>query len=103
MDKKRKNFTQVSNIALKDKNLSLKAKGLYALMQSYITIDNFTIYKATLQKDCKEKDASFNATWQELKQKGYLKQHRFITSEGKFIYSYQLLEAPNHIVVFHIR
>ena len=43
--KKKIYFSQVSNEALRDENLSLKAKGLYALIQSYITIENFILYK----------------------------------------------------------
>ena len=46
--KKKTSFTQVSNIALRDKNLSLKAKGLLSLIESYINIDNFTLYKQFL-------------------------------------------------------
>jgi hypothetical protein len=41
--KKKTYFSQVSNEALRDNTLSLKAKGLYALIQSYITIENFTL------------------------------------------------------------
>ena len=52
--KKRVNFSMVSNDIIRNDGVSLKAKGLYALIQSYITIDNFTLYKGFLQSKCVE-------------------------------------------------
>jgi hypothetical protein len=89
-------FSQVSNTALRDNNLSLKAKGLYALIQSYITIENFTLYKNTLKKNCSEGSKAFESTWKELKDKGYLIQERHQNEDGKFYYLYDLLDVPNH-------
>lgn len=47
-------FSQVSNVALRDSRLSLKAKGLYSLIESYITMENYVLYKTiyitTVQK-----------------------------------------------------
>lgn len=43
--KKRVNFSMVSNEILRDNSISLKAKGLYSLIQSYVTLENFTLYK----------------------------------------------------------
>ncbi len=57
---------------MRDENLSLKAKGLYSMIQSYITIENFTLYKNTLIKQCKDKEGSFNTAWKELKDNGSL-------------------------------
>ena len=45
--KKKINFTMVSNSALDDDTLSLKAQGLYAKIQRYITIEGFKLYKNT--------------------------------------------------------
>ena len=90
---RRHKFTQVSNKALTDKNLSLKAKGLYALINSYITIPDFTLYKQTLVNSCKEGRDSFNAAWKELKDSGYLIQERVLIN-GKFSYEYELLDEP---------
>ena len=92
--KKKINFTQVSNTALRDENLSLKAKGLYSMIQSYVTIENFTLYKNTLIKQCKDKEGSFNTTWKELKDNGYLVQEKKRTSSGSFYYEYDLLDEP---------
>ena len=87
-------FTQVSNVALRDNNLSLKAKGLYALIGSYISIEGFTLYKTTLLKGCKEGQKAFESAWKELKDLGYLIQYKLQGEKGKFFYEYELLDEP---------
>lgn len=94
--KKRVYFTQVSNHALRDKKLSMKAKGLYSLIQSYITIEGFTLYKATLRKDSKEGRHAFESAWRELKSRGYLVQEQHNAGDGTFYYLYELLDKPYH-------
>lgn len=99
--KKKVYFSQVSNVALRDNSLSLKAKGLYALIQSYITIENFTLYKTTLLKQCKESDHAFESAWKELKDHGYLIQTKYGDPETHcFCYEYELLDVPSQGVVF---
>ena len=86
-------FSQISNSALRDENLSLKAKGLYALIQSYITIPNFILYKTTLMKQCKESKNTFDTAWKELKDNGYLIQYKKSNVKTKtFYYDYELLD-----------
>ena len=86
-------FSQISNSALRDENLSLKAKGLYALIQSYITIPNFVLYKTTLMKQCKESKNTFDTAWKELKDNGYLIQYKKSNVKTKtFYYDYELLD-----------
>ena len=94
---KKSNFTMVSNFALRDTNLSRKAKGLYAEIYSYITIPNFKLSKSYLIKRGIEGESAFNTMWNELKEKGYLKQYRirsYKNSNG-FIYEYELLDKPD--------
>ena len=94
--KKKIYFTQVSNVALRDSSLSLKAKGLYALIQSYLTIEDFTLYKNTLKKHLKEGEKAFESAWKELKDAAYLIQYRLQDSKTKqFYYEYELLDEPN--------
>lgn len=93
--KKRVHFAQVSNIALRDKNLSLKAKGLYSLIQSYITLEDFELYKWYLMSLCKEGRDAFNSAWIELKENGYLKHYRVRGEDGRFYYEYDLLDEPD--------
>lgn len=94
--KKRVKFSQVSNEVLRNNALSLKAKGLYSLIQSYITLDNFILYKTTLKKQCKEGDKAFESGWQELKDSGYLIQEKHCDSKGHFYYIYDLLDEVDH-------
>lgn len=94
--KKKVYFSQVSNIALRDNELSLKAKGLYALIQSYVTIEDFVLYKNNLKSQCSEGEKAFENTWKELKDKGYLIQYRFQDENTKqFFYEYELLDEKN--------
>ena len=87
---------RVSNTALRDPNLSLKAKGLYSLIQSYITLPDFTLYKNHLMSLCLEGTKAFNSAWREIKEKGYLKQYRIPGGENDtFIYEYELLDEPD--------
>jgi len=101
--KKKVFFTQVSNNALRDKTLSLKAKGLYSLIQSYITIEDFTLYKDYLKSFCKEGTKAFESAWKELKDEGYLIQYRLQDNtpdknnkkKMTFYYEYELLDSKN--------
>lgn len=95
--KKKVYFTQVSNHLLDDKNLSLKAKGIYSLIQRYITIENWDISISHLISMSKDGEKSFNSGWKELKDKGYLKQYRIPNREkkGQFDYEYELLDQAD--------
>ncbi len=94
---KKCNFTMIPNEVLRDKNLSRKAKGLYAEIYSYITIPNFKLSKSYLIKQGSEGETAFNSMWNELKEKGYLKQYRIrsANSDNGFIYEYDLLDKPD--------
>lgn len=89
---KRNNFSMVSNELIHDKNVSFKAKGLYCMIQSYVTIPNFTLYKTFLMRNCKEGEKAFEAAWKELKDSGYLVQYKLKDETGKFYYEYELLD-----------
>lgn len=91
--KKVNKFTQISNQVLLDDRLSLKAKGLYSMIQHYITIPDFVLYLNTLKKGIKEGNHTFNSAWKELKDLGYLIQERKRDTEsGKFYYEYELVD-----------
>ena len=92
--KKRVNFAMVSNEIIRDETISLKAKGLYALIQSYITIEDFTLYKGFLQSKCIEGERAFDGAWKELKEKGYLVQYKMREGAKSFYYEYELLDSP---------
>ncbi len=89
-------FAQISNSALQDARLSLKAKGLYSLIQSYITMPNYDLYKWSLIKQCREGEKAFNTAWKELKDAGYLKQYRMPSGKNDtFEYEYELLDEAD--------
>ena len=91
--KKKVNFSMVSNSIIRNDDISLKAKGLYSLIQSYITIEGFTLYKWFLQSKCKEGKKAFESAWTELKRSGYLVQYRMQDKETKrFYWEYELLD-----------
>lgn len=91
--KKRVNFSMVSNSIIRDGTISLRAKGLYSLIQSYITIENFVLYKHFLMSKCREGKKAFDAAWSELKQSGYLVQYRMQDKTTKqFYWEYELLD-----------
>lgn len=87
-------FSQVSNHALRDKKLTLQAKGLYSLIQSFITIENFILYKDMLIRQSNVGKYAFNSAWKELKDTGYLLQERHSDGFGKFYYIYDLIDEP---------
>ena len=95
-------FVAVPQIIARDEKLSLKAKGLYLLIQSYITIPNFKLYKSYLIKNCLEGECSFNSAWNELKAEGYLKIYKVANSDKRgFHYEYELFdEARSDIPAF---
>ncbi|RHS99792.1 hypothetical protein DW903_15105 [Ruminococcus sp. AM42-10AC] len=90
--KKRVNFSMVSNEILRDNSISLKAKGLYSLIQSYVTLENFTLYKGFLMSRCAEGRKAFDSAWNELKTSGYLVQYRLQDEKKQFYYEYELLD-----------
>jgi hypothetical protein len=96
-------FTMVCNTVIEDKNLSMKAKGLYLIIKHYITIPNFILNKGYLMSLSKEGERAFDSTWKELKDAGYLKQYRLKGNGGKWVYEYELLHLPQIEVVREIK
>lgn len=100
--KKRTYYAQVSNVALRDETLSLKAKGLLAIIESYLTLDGFTLYKDFLLSKSTDGETSFRGAWKELKDHGYLIQYKFQDIETKrFYYEYEVCDDP-HVDFQHV-
>ena len=91
---KNKNYTVISNYHLKDKNLSLKAKGLLSLMLSLPDDWDYSI--SGLVAICKEELRAVKSTLEELKEFGYLKVIKTPPQAGKnyFTYEYIIYEMP---------
>lgn len=87
------NFSMIPNSVLQG-DMSLRAKGLYGMIFSYISIPDFTLYKKYLIKKSNLGDDAFQNVWNELKSKGYLLQERCQDDTGKFDWRYELLDEP---------
>lgn len=83
---KNKNFTVMTNVPLKDKNLSLKAKGLIAFM--YSLPDDWDYSLAGLVSLLKESRDAVKATLKELKDNGYLTIEKNRNEKGLYQYNY---------------
>lgn len=93
--KKRTFYAQVSNVALRDETMSLKAKGLLALIESYLSLDNFILYKDFLMSKSLDGETSFRGAWKELKEHGYLIQYKLKDEATKqFYYEYEICDNP---------
>lgn len=96
---KTKNYTVMSNHHLRDKNLSLKAKGLLSVMFSLPDSWNYSI--PGLCSILKENETAVRSTIKELKETGYLivDKKNPCKEEGrsKFEYVYNIYETPQEI------
>lgn len=92
---KTKNYTIMSNYHLKEKEMSLKAKGLLSLMLSLPDTWDYTI--AGLVSICKENETAIKSGLNELRQFGYLqiiKKMPNETNTGRIEYEYIIHEKP---------
>ena len=92
---KTKDYTIISNNCFKNKEMSLKAKGLLSLMLSLPENWNYTV--SGLVSICKESETSIKSALNELKKFGYLtitKKKPSETSSGRFEYEYDIYEKP---------
>jgi len=97
--RKKKGFTMAANTLVRDITLSHKVKGLYLLIMSYITMENLNLTKFFLKSKSAEGEKAFCSTWDELKQKGYLKVYIYPSKKdekGKkgWQVEYDLLDEP---------
>lgn len=79
---KNANYTTICNVALRDKRLSLKAKGLYAFISSLPDEWDFTV--KGLEAVLKEAHGSIQTALIELEECGYLKRVQHREKKGHF-------------------
>lgn len=94
---KTKDYTVMSNYHFKEKEMSLKAKGLLSLMLSLPEKWNYSI--AGLVAICKENETSIKTTLDELKEFGYLQVVKKLPNEtktGRIEYEYIVYEQKIH-------
>ena len=89
---KTKDYTVMSNAHFREKNMSLKAKGLLSLMLSLPDDWNYSI--EGLIAICKENGTAIKSTLKELKEFGYLKVEKTQNEKGVFEYIYNIYENP---------
>lgn len=94
---KNKNYTTMSNYHLRDKKLSLKAKGLLSWMLS--NNDDWDYSIAGIVACCKEGETAITSTLKELQEFGYVKitKHMPSIEDNKIHYSYDIYEKPQDI------
>lgn len=92
---KTSDYTIMGNSHLKEREMSLKAKGLLSLMLSLPNDWNYSV--AGLVSICKESESSIKTALDELKKFGYLviaKKLPNQTDSGKIEYEYNIFEYP---------
>ena len=89
---KNKDYTIMSNHHLRDKNLSLKAKGLLSFMLSLP--ENWDYSINGLVAVSKEGKKAIRAAIKELEDTHYLKRERTQYDKGRFDYDYLVFETP---------
>lgn len=92
---KTKDYTVMSNYHLKDKNLTLKAKGLLSVILSLP--DNWEYSVEGIVAICKENETAVKSALKELKNNGYLVVKKLLPNETKskkIEYVYEVYEKP---------
>lgn len=96
---KNQNYTVMSNYHLKEKNMSLKAKGLLSVMLSLP--DDWDYSLAGLIAICKENETAVKSALKELKDFGYIRIDKLMPNEtesGRIEYVYNVFEQPQNII-----
>lgn len=92
---KNTNYTVMSNYHLREKNMSLKAKGLLSWMLS--NTDDWDYSIAGIVASCKENETAIKTALDELQKFGYLtitKKYPNETESGRIEYEYTVYEQP---------
>ena len=90
---KNRNYTVMSNEFLRNKQLSLKAKGLLAVCLSLPDTWDYSING--LVAICKESITAVRNAMKELEEHGYLKINKLQNEKGHFYYEYVIFETPH--------
>ena len=93
-------YTTIYNEVLRDRTLSLEAKGLFAVIKSFVGLPDFALSKRRLGYACSDSAYLLNAAWKELKQKGYLQHYFSQADNGAFCHVYNLMQHPSEPVDF---
>lgn len=87
-------FTMIPNAPMMDKQLSLRAKGVYAAIVSFAGLPDFSLSVSRLKRACSDSTYAIRSALRELKARGYL-EHTFSTDKyGAFCHAYNLYDTP---------
>lgn len=86
-------YTVVQNAITRDRTVSLKAKGLYLVIQAYITMPDKKWRKDDFMEISTDGKKAFGSAWDELKEKGFLKVH-MLPNGNCWCVEYELLDEP---------
>lgn len=89
---KNKEYVVMSNKFLREREMSLKAKGLLALCLALPEDWNYSLNG--LCAICKESQTSIRSALKELETFRYLKRNRSKDAKGQFVYEYVIYETP---------
>ena len=89
---KNENYTMMSNTHLRDKNMSLKAKGMLSVMLALPPSWDYSING--LVAICKEEATAIRSALNELEKLGYLIREKKHDKNGHFDYEYNIYEEP---------
>lgn len=89
---KTKDYTVMSNTHLRDRRLTLKAKGLLSVMLSLP--DNWDYSVEGIVAICTESKTAVQSTLKELENTGYLNRSQIQDAHGRFDYVYDIFEQP---------
>lgn len=84
------NFTPISNTLIRNKTLSLSAKGLIIFIVSLP--EDWTIYKSWVQKELGLGRFQFDRIWKECIEAGYIKTIKWKNKDGKFCYHHEVAD-----------
>ena len=90
---KNRNYTVMSNQFLRNKELSMKAKGLLAVCLSLPDDWDYSI--SGLVAICKESVTAVRNAMKELEEHGYMKINKLQNDKGHFYYEYVIFETPD--------
>lgn len=90
---KKSNYTVLSNEPLREKKMSLKAKGMLCVMLSLPDDWNYSI--SGLESICSEGSKAIRTTLKELEDFGYLYREKVHGEDGKISYTYHIYEIPH--------
>lgn len=83
-------YTKIDNSVLLNENLSLEAKGLYAIIKYYSTIPGFSLNREHIKSISGYGETAFRRVWSELKEAGLL-EHTKTRKNGRINHVFTLV------------